>query len=367
MIARALFAAALSLVSLSLGACREDVAQSAGYQGQEHQDILKNFSLAELPEIAAQELALLKAPNDPLRVRLSHTDALDLTGGSFVISGSDTVSPITRRLAAQFNDDGYIGTFRLNQSSTGSGMRAMCRGEGVDLVNASRTMKDKERAICDANGIVPVIIRIGYDPFVLITNESNDWLTDISRTRLQALFNSQNWKQFSPKFPDKPIEFFAPVRDGGSMAAMTKFVYGDKNHPGLREGLENAQYYPYNLELTRALTDSPNGLGFASYGKLMKIKQLKVNIIPIDGAIPVVSGGKYPIKRSLYIVTNTTAIKKPEVQSFIAFYLNHSHQAMPPLGFSPLEGREAQEERQKFVAVLDEILGDENTVNITQK
>ncbi len=364
MIARSLFAAALGLYGLSLNACRESpnrFAEPLGYES-----VLESFSLAELPPVADKARAL-KAPHDPLRIRLNHTDALDLPEGNFVISGSDTVSPITARLAAQFYDDGYAGSFRLNQSSTGSGMKGMCRDEGVDLVNASRKMKDKERAICTANGIVPITIHIGYDPFVLITNQGNDWLTDIPRTRLRTLFSSKNWQQFNSKFPDKPIAFFAPVRDGGSMAAMTKFVYGNKNHPGLRQGLENANYYPYNLELTRALTESPNGLGFASYGKLMKIKQLKVNIIPIDGAIPVVSGAKYPIKRSLYIVTNTEAIKKPEVQSFIAYYLNHSHQAMPPLGFSPLEGREALAERYKFVATLDGVLGEDNTVSIAQK
>ncbi len=366
MIARSLFAAALGLYSLSLSACRESSGPAEAHQEQRYQDILESFSHAKTSPVAVKAQAL-SAPHDPLRLHLNHTDALDLPDGNFVVSGSDTVGPITARLATQFYNDGYIGAFRLNQSSTGSGMKAMCRAEGVDLVNASRRMKDKERVICNANGIVPITIHIGYDPFVLITNERNDWLTNIPRTRLRALFNSSNWQQFNSKFPDKPIAFFAPVRDGGSMAAMTKFVYGNKNHPGLREGLKNANYYPYNLELTRALTENPNGLGFASYGKLMKIKQLKVNIIPVDGAIPVVSGEKYPIKRSLYIVTNTEAIKKPEVQSFIAYYLNHSHQAMPPLGFSPLEGREARAERQKFVAVLDSIMGDKNTVSIAQK
>ncbi len=364
---RSIFAVSLSLITgLCLTACRENSANIAEHQAQEYQQILKNFSLEDLPPVAEKTQAL-KAPHDPMRITLAHTDALDLPDGNFVISGSDTVSPVTRRLAAAFHDDGYIGTFRLNQSSTGTGMKAMCRGEGVDLVNASRKMKDKERLICDANGITPIIIRLGYDPFVLITNENNDWLKDISRTRLRALFNSQNWNQFNSKSPNKPIRFLAPVRDGGSMAAMTEFVYGDKEHSGLREGLPNAQYYPYNLELTRDLAESPYGLGFASYGKLMKIKQLKVNIIPIDGAIPVVSGGRYPIKRSLYIVTNTMAIQKPEVQSFIAYYLNHSHQAMPPLGFSPLEGLEAQAERRKLIAILGDIMGDENTVSIAQK
>ncbi len=120
-----------------------------------------------------------------------------------------------------------------------------------------------------------------------------------------------------------------------------------------------------DLELTRDLAENPNGLGFASFGKLLKLKQLRVNIIPIDGAKPVTSGDRYPIRRSLYIVTNTEAIKKPEVQTFIAYYLNHSHETMPPLGFAPLEGQDGRAERRKLVRQLDQLMPNSNTVTIS--
>jgi phosphate transport system substrate-binding protein len=303
----------------------------------------------------------LKAPDDPFRIRLSHTDPLDLPVGNFVISGSDTLSPVTQQIATNFHNEGYIGTFRLSQSSTGKGMEAMCQGESIDIINASRRIKSKEKHMCDENNITPIMIKVGYDPFVFITHQDNTWLKGIQKDNLKTLFATRNWSQFDSDFPDKSISFYMPRKNGGAMATMTKFIYDDSQAENIRT-IEKAQYYPYNLELTRDLTKDPTSLGFASFGKLLKLKQLRVNIIPVDGARPVSSGDKYPIKRSLYLVTNSKAIKKPEVQTFIAYYLNHAHTIMPALGFSPLEGQDARMELRTFIDSLNLLMPEKNTV-----
>ncbi len=351
----------IALINLSIIACNQQSTASA-YLSASYHNILTNFSLINLPVIETIE-PKLKAPKDLLRATLSHPDPLELLHQDFIISGSDTLSPVTRKIAANFHDDGYIGTFHLSQSSTGTGMKAMCRGENIDLVNASRLIKDKEKLICDENDIVPIIIKVGYDPFVLITHESNNWFKDIQRHQLKKLFNSRKWSQFDTSYPDKPIMFYAPTKDGGSMAAMTKFVYGTTDALPLRN-LDNAKYYPYNYELTHDLAEDTMGLGFASFGKLLKLKQLHINTISINGAKPVISGSKYPIKRSLYIVTSSKAIQNPKVQVFIAYYLNNTHKIMPPLGFIPLEGKEAQAEQRKLVSILNQLIPENNSVFI---
>ena len=349
------------LIHLGIMGC-DNTSQQSGYVAISHYSILQKFHLINQPIIKTSKPAL-KAPKDPLRLKLLHPEPLALPHEDFSVSGSDTLSPVTRKIVANFHDDGYIGTFRLNQSSTGTGMKAMCRGETIDLVNASRLIKEKEKQLCAENGIVPITIKVGYDPFVLITHENNTWFKDIKRHQLKKLFNSQTWSQFNPNYPNNPIMFYAPQKDGGSMAAMTKFVYGTKEAPNLRQ-LDNANYYAYNYELTHELAEDPMSLGFASFGKLLKLKQLHINTISINGHKPVISGSNYPIKRSLYIVTSTKAIQNPKVQAFIAYYLNNTHKIMPPLGFVPLEGQEALIEQKKLVNTLKQLIPDKKTISI---
>ncbi|MEE9329533.1 MAG: substrate-binding domain-containing protein [Parvularculaceae bacterium] len=351
----------IALLCLCLAGCDQD---KEGFRtGRLNNDIdtIRNFTIDPPPAIEIP-VPKLRAPDDPLRLRLHHIDPITLADAIFYIDGSDTISPVTQWVYEEFNDEGFIGTFRMNQSSTGTGMKALCRGEAIDLVNASRRMKASERAICDANNIEPVHIKIGYDPFVLITHADNDWLTQISRAQLGQVFKSNQWRQINPNYPDRPLTFYVRGKTSGSMDAMTEFVYGDKTAPFIRE-VENGHFYDYELELTRDLAEDPNGIGFASFGKLAILKQLKVKIIPIDKARPVTSGALYPINRSLYIVTSKEALKKTVVQTFIAHYLNRAHEAMPPLGFAPLEGREARRERLKFIANLTALDADNVTVS----
>jgi hypothetical protein len=50
------------------------------------------------------------------------------------------------------------------------------------------------------------------------------------------------------------------------------------------------------------------------------------------------------------------------VQTFIAYYLNHTYKIMPSLGFSPLEGWDARAESRKLVMTLGFLLPESNTV-----
>ncbi len=357
----------LTSFMISLTGCEKEHNVSGIGSTVNHNDIIKGFIFTSQPPLPALKIvdADHKIPRYTLQARLSHTDPLDLPLGNIVISGSDTLWPVTRQIATEFYNDGYIGTILLSQSKTIHGMQAMCKGEGIDIVNASHAIRSSEQDVCDKYGITPVYVKVGYDPLVLIAHESNTWLNNIQYNRLKELFASTNWSQFNPDFPDKPIELYVPRKNDGAMAVMTESIYGDAKVSTLRN-LKNAHYYPFNLELTRDLAENPTGLGFVSFGKLLKLKRSHMKVIPIDEVKPNDPGNNYPIKRALYIVTHTKAIQKPEVQTFIAYYLNYVHKAMPALGFIPLEGRDAKNEQRKLVEILEKIMPEGNSVSFSK-
>ncbi|MEE9326987.1 MAG: substrate-binding domain-containing protein [Cocleimonas sp.] len=350
------------LMTLTLTACKHKSENASTERSISHNAILKGFTFGS-PLTKKSVEADLKAPTYTLKNVLSHTDPLDLGTSNFVISGSYTLWPVTRKIVTSFNNDGYIGSINLSQSTTSHSMKAMCRGEKVEIVNASHRLTSAEQDMCDETGTSPIYIKVGYDPLVLITHESNNLFEHIPFNRLKELFASTNWSQFNTDFPDKPIEFYLPKKNDGAMAVMSEALYDSAKAPTLRN-LPNAHYYPFNLELTHDLAENPTGLGFVSFGKLLKLQQSYMKIIPINGRTPIKSGSKYPIKRGLYLVTNTKAIQKPEVQTFIAYYLNHVHKVMPTLGFTPLGDTDAKEERTKLIGILNLLMPEGNPVSL---
>ncbi|WP_409432615.1 substrate-binding domain-containing protein [Litorimonas sp. RW-G-Af-16] len=336
----------------ALAGCVDQSSSGANDSSLSAERILSTFQ-TELDAPSDNNAAADKADHSQLSPPddwLPLIDPLDLPNGVITIAGSDTLSPVTIDLADSFYDDGYVGMFSISQSSTGTGMRAMCRGEGVDIVNASRPISASERALCAQNGIKPIMFKVGYDPFVLLTHPSNTWLKSVRRAELPALFKAENWSEFNQAAPNVPIQFHVPSQDSGAMRAMLEYVFGTVN-VDYDTVFKGAEFYSFNLELTRDLAKDPHALGFASYGKILQLKQLKTNIIPIDGYSPVESGAAYPVKRSLYLYTHQAAFEKPEVQSFVAYYYNNTYRVMPELGFAPIEGAEAASRRRAYQAL----------------
>ena len=65
------------------------------------------------------------------------------------------------------NPDVQIG---LTGPGTGDGLKQFCGGGG-DVADASRAIKDEEKAICDEAGITFTEFKIGIDGISLITKK----------------------------------------------------------------------------------------------------------------------------------------------------------------------------------------------------
>lgn len=352
----------ISIVFLS--ACEPETSNKNTIPSIDYQRIVAGFSYQQPAPIKEKEETV--AAENYLKLSLTYPDPLKITPATTVIDGSNTLFPVTQIMIDEFYDEGYAGLFRMNQSSTGAALASMCKQSGIDIVNATRKMEAEEKSICKQHDVVPITIQIGFDPFVLITHPDNTWMTDISQERLPSIFTSTAWSVIDPEYPEEEIRFFLPEKYGDTMNAMTELVYGYQDEPYIRFA-RNASFYPYNLELTQDLSEDTYGIGFASFGKLQKIQQLNLRILPVDNMHPIRSGPDYPIKRSLYLITTRKALRKPEVHSFIAHYLNRSYAIMPTQGFSPLNGMEGRYTRYNYIEAVKSVQdGDEEPVQVTR-
>jgi len=155
------------------------------------------------------------------------------------IVGSSTVAPFATAVAEQFGAVSEWPTPVVETTGTGGGFKAFCLGTGPEqpsISNASRPIKDSERALCAANGITdPVEIRIGYDGIVIANSKAGPDF-DITKPQLyRALAKDlpdgsggfvpnpyRSWHDVDPALPDEPILVFGPPPTSGTRDAFVE-------------------------------------------------------------------------------------------------------------------------------------------------
>lgn len=90
-------------------------------------------------------------------------------GESIVVSGSSTVEPITSLVAEKFLETNDVG-FEVDGPGTGDGFELFCSGE-TDISDASRAIKEEEKAACEDAGIEYVELQIGIDGLSVLTSK----------------------------------------------------------------------------------------------------------------------------------------------------------------------------------------------------
>ena len=155
------------------------------------------------------------------------------------IVGSSTVAPFATAVAEQFGAVTAWPTPVVETTGTGGGFKAFCLGTGPEnpsITNASRPIRDAERAFCRTNGIQdPVEFRIGYDGIVLANSKAGPDF-DITKAELyRALAKDlpdgqggfapnpyKTWREVSPSLPDEPILVFGPPPTSGTRDAFVE-------------------------------------------------------------------------------------------------------------------------------------------------
>lgn len=88
--------------------------------------------------------------------------------GEIAISGSSTVEPISVRVGELFAESGGVLP-SVEGPGTGDGFKKFCAGE-TDISDASRAIKDEEKATCEEAGVTYTELRIANDAITVLTN-----------------------------------------------------------------------------------------------------------------------------------------------------------------------------------------------------
>ena len=139
-------------------------------------------------------------------VSVGSVQAVDLVK----VDGSSTVFPITEAMAEEFQKtEGGKTQVTVGISGTGGGFKKFCRGE-IDISDASRPIKDSEKALCAESGIEYIELPIALDALTVVINPKNTWVDHLTVKELHEMWipdaqgKVMSWKQVRAGFPDKP-------------------------------------------------------------------------------------------------------------------------------------------------------------------
>lgn len=274
------------------------------------------------------------------------------------IDGSSTVYPITEAIAEEFQKAQKIKV-TVGESGTGSGFKKFCRGE-TDVVDASRPITQKEIDACKEGGVQYIELPIAYDALTVVVNAKNDWVKSLSVEDLKKIWQSgssiKNWKQLNAAYPDKAMGLYGPGTASGTFDYFTEAINGKSKS-------SRTDYTPSEDDnvLVQGVAGNVGGLAYfgMAYYEENKDKLRAVPVAAKAGGTPVlpseetVKNGTYqPLARPLFIYVNATAAAfKPEVKSFVNFYLENAPALVKEVKYVPLPAEDYTAVKAHFKAM----------------
>jgi len=249
--------------------------------------------------------------------------------GRIQADGSSTVGPLTSAAAELYREVQPGVNVTVGISGTGGGFERFCRGE-TDISDASRPIDEEEAALCAEAGIEFTELQVAIDALTVVVNTENDWADCLTVEQLKAIWEPgsqiDNWSDVpDADFPDVAMPLAGPGTDSGTFDYFTDEVNGE-------EGASRTDYTPSEDDnvIVQAVTGDPGGLGYFGF-TYYEENEDTLKALEIDGGDGCVapsadtarSGDYSPLARPLFIYVKNESLARPEVESFVGYFLEN--------------------------------------------
>ncbi|MEJ1221663.1 PstS family phosphate ABC transporter substrate-binding protein [Sediminicola sp. 1XM1-17] len=280
--------------------------------------------------------------------------------GTIQIDGSSTVFPITEAVAEEFRSEQPDVKVTIGVSGTGGGFNKFSRGE-TNISNASRPIKDQEKAICEENNINYIELEVAYDGLAVLVNPENTWVDNFTVEELKKIWEPSaqgtimKWNQIRPEWPNEEIHLYGPGVASGTYDYFTEAVVGKS---GSSRGDFTASEDDHVL--VQGIAGDKYSLGFFGLAYYEENKD-KLTLIGVNNGTEVVKpsletvkNGTYtPLSRPLFIYVNSTSVKSPEVVEFVNFYLDNAGELSTDVGYIPLPSELYAQQKESFKTFVE--------------
>jgi phosphate transport system substrate-binding protein len=294
------------------------------------------------------------APEDPMAMYMP-----DAVSGNIITAGSSTVFPLTERMKQRFEEEGFTGNLTVDSIGSGAGLERFCVAGETDIANASRAIKDTEIESCAGIDRTVVGFLVGIDALAVVVSSENDFVNDVTIEELALIYSTATtWSDVRPEWPNEPILRFSPGTDSGTfdyfVEAIMEEGLGDTGRDAILAS-DGTQYSEDDNVLVQGVQGSPYAIGYFGYAYYQEnastLKALSVN--GIAPTAETAESGEYPISRPLFIYSSTEIMReKPQVSSFIYFYITNVVDEILDVGYFPVSEDQAQENLDAWNSAL---------------
>ncbi|MEN9845302.1 MAG: hypothetical protein RIS36_449 [Pseudomonadota bacterium] len=274
--------------------------------------------------------------------------ASPVSKGVVTVDGSSTVFPISEAVAEEFQRVHQGTGVTVGVSGTGGGFKKFIAGE-VDIVNASRPIKAAEIELAAKNGVTFIELPIAYDALSIVVHNKNTWATSLTTADLKKIWSPEaqgkvmKWSDIRAGFPDKPLQLFGPGTDSGTFDYFTEVING-------KEDASRGDYTSSEDDnvIVTGVSGNEGALGFFGVA-FYEANKTRLKVVAIDdendgnGAGPqaptaahVIDGSYSPLSRPLFIYVRTESLSRPEVATFVSFYLAQVKDLASEVGYVSL-------------------------------
>ncbi len=278
--------------------------------------------------------------------------------GDVKIDGSSTVYPLSEAVAEEFRNEAPEVKVTVGESGTGGGFKKFTRGE-TDLNDASRPITASEIEASKQAGIDFIELPVAYDGLAVVVNKSNTFVDKLTVEELKKIWEPaaqgkiKSWKQVRASFPDEPLNLYGPGTASGTYDYFTEAVVGKaKSSRGDYNASEDDNV------LVKGVSTDKGGLAFFGLSYYENNRD-QLKLVPVDGgkgaiapSAETVKNGTYqPLSRPIFIYVSSKAAARPEVKSFVKFYLQNAEKLSQEIGSIPLQTEAYQLALKKFEAM----------------
>lgn len=255
-----------------------------------------------------------------------------LASAAVTVKGSDTMVILAQRWAESYMKLNAGKRVQVTGGGSGVGIAALINGT-TDIANASRAMKDAEKAkVRERYNVLPTETAVAQDGVAVYVHAGSP-IEQLTIEQLEKIYAGDvtNWKDVGG--PDAPIVLYSRENSSGTYVFFKDHVLKGADFA------PSAQTLPGTAAVVNAVSKEKNGIGYGGAAYAKGVKEVKV--VGADGkayapSAENVASGKYPLARPLFMYTR--AKPSGEVKSFIDYCLSPEGQKLvTQVGYFPVK------------------------------
>ena len=258
------------------------------------------------------------------------------SANTLTIKGSDTMVILAQRWAEDFMAVNRNATLQVSGGGSGTGIAALINGT-ADLANASRAMKDRERAqVLERRGAEAHETRVALDALAVYVQASSP-VQSLTIPQIREIFRGRitNWNQVGG--PDHRIVLYSRENNSGTYAYFKEHVLEDLDFA------TSVQTLPGTAAVIHAISRDRFGIGFGGIAFAEGVRAIRVAAeggVPIEPNLANATNGTYPLSRFLFIYT--AGAPAGLARQYIDFALSEGGQStVEGVGYYPLPRADA--------------------------